>query len=207
MPAKQKTTVIFLAVTALAAGAALSHFMLKANRTVSEQATLYAVPRPVPEFCLTDHEGNAFCTDELARRWTLLFFGFTHCPDICPMTLSTLANALRRPDGSGRNGQPEVVLVSVDPVRDTPEQLSTYVNYFDPDFKGVTGDLAEIQKLTRALGVAYRYVPGDEEGDYSVEHTAAVFLIGPDAAVHALFQPPHNAEILGRDIELVIDST
>ncbi len=206
MFANQKTVAAFVAVAALAAGAALSHFMLKANRSVSEQATLYPAPRPVPDFCLTDHEGNAFCDDQLAGHWTLLFFGFTHCPDICPMTLSMLANALRRTDHDDSKGRPEVVLVSIDPLRDTPERLSTYVNYFDPRFKGVTGDLTEIQKLTSALGVAFRYVAGDQEGDYTVEHTAALFLVGPDAAVRALFQPPHHAETLGRDIDLIIES-
>ena len=206
MPVDQKTAVAFLAVAALAAGAVLSHVILKANRTVSAQTIIYPTPRPLPDFCLTDHEGNAFCDDQLAGHWTLMFFGFTQCPDICPMTLSTLANILRSSDDDGIKSQPGVVLVSVDPMRDTPEQLSTYLNYFDPRFKGITGDLTEIQKLAAALGVGYRYAAGDKEGDYTVEHTAALFLIGPDTAVRALFQPPHRAESLRRDIDLVLES-
>ncbi len=196
-----------IAVAALVAGFLAARFVLPQARALSKQVTVFPDDRAVPEFCLVDQNQQTFCRERLLGHWTILFFGFTHCPDICPLTLRTLAEALGRAENLGDLQRPEVVLISVDPMRDTPAQIGNYVEFFDPDFVGVTGELIEVQKLTKALGVAFRYISGERDGEYSVEHTAAVFLVGPDANVRALLQAPHRAEILANDLSLLIDTT
>ena len=203
MPANQKTAVAFLAVAALAAGAVLSHVILKANRTVSAQTTIYPTPRPLPDFCLTDHEGNAFCDDQLDDHWTLMFFGFTHCPDICPLTLQVLANAKQQLAASGHEPLPRIVLVSVDPERDTPGILGRYVKYFGADNLGITGELHELRKLTGGLGIFFE--KSEQDGDnYGVDHSAVVIVINPDGRFQALFGAPHDANNFANDLPIIM---
>ena len=114
-------------------------------------------------------------------RWTFVFFGFVNCPDVCPTTLATLAAVRNSLADLAEPYRPRVVLVSVDPARDTPAVLAQYVLHFDPSFVGVTGSPAALDTLTRALGVAVIVGPADAAGNYSVDHTAAVFLVDPEA--------------------------
>jgi protein SCO1/2 len=159
-----------------------------------EQPALLVLPeaRHIPDFSLVDHDGAAFGPKRLRGRWSLLFFGFTHCPDICPGTLFDLQQLDQR---LAANGVPpsayQVVFVSVDPERDDPARLKDYVNYFDPDFIGVTGNHAVMEPLTRTLGIAYRI--DDHEagaGDYGVDHSASVLLVNPEGSLHGVFPAP-----------------
>src|SRR5882672_11071458 len=144
--------------------------------------TLFPDPKPLTAFALTDHKNRAFDLASLKGKWSFLFFGFTHCPDVCPTTLAVLA---RVRDNIARNavGAEDIqfVFVSVDPNRDAPGNLRRYVEYFDPTFLGVTGDNAQIGNLAGQLGAAYEVAitPGME--NYPVYHTAAVFLVDPQA--------------------------
>lgn len=166
---------------------------------VLEQATLLDAARPLPEFALTDNQGRNFGRDSLRGHWTLMFFGFTNCPDLCPTTLAALADVRRQLKDLPQGEIPAVTFVSVDPARDTPEALDRYVAHFDPQFLGVTGPPQAIEVLTRHLGVAVFIGAAEEDGSYTVDHTAAIFLIDPGAAMKAVFGSPHVAGVIARD--------
>ena len=142
---------------------------------------------------LRDTEGKVHRIEEFRGRVTLLFFGFTHCPDICPTTLATLKRAVA---GLGdfkpfaEHGQ--VLFVSLDPERDTPEKLAAYVAYFDPRFLAATGSEAALDALSGPLGVIRAKVPG-ADGEYTLDHTGSIFLVDPALRVMGLLGMPHEA--------------
>lgn len=166
--------------------------------------TLFPDPKPLTAFVLTDHKNRVFDLASLKGKWSFLFFGFTHCPDVCPTTLAELARAR---DNIAKNtlGAEDIqfVFISVDPNRDTASKLRQYVDYFDTTFLGVTGDNAQIGNLAGQLGAAYQVAitPGME--NYPVYHTTAVFLLDPRARYHAVFTPPHDAQAISKRFKVV----
>lgn len=161
---------------------------------------LFGQERGLPEFVLTDHTGGRFTRRDLTEHWTLLFFGYTHCPDICPITLATMSASVDAIAALGGE-VPRVVFVSVDPERDTPRSLRDYVAVFRPDFLGVTGPHEELVKLTRALGVGYAR---DGDGpEYLVEHSAALLLVNPNGQLQAVFGPPHAPDPIAHDFVVI----
>ena len=141
--------------------------------------------RPRPEFALRDTQGRAFdFATETSGQMTVLFYGYANCPDICPITLSTLAEAKDELSGVAV----DVVFVTVDPARDTPDLLDRYLGTFDPDFVGLTGSLDEIDDALEAAGLppAMPEQP-DGDGSYEVGHTSRVLLITPDDQVHLMY--------------------
>jgi len=161
--------------------------------------TLFPDPKPLTAFALTDHKNRVFDLASLKGKWSFLFFGFTHCPDVCPMTLAVLARA-RDSIAKHTAGAEDIqfVFISVDPNRDTVSKLGQYVDYFDTTFLGVTGNDAQIRNLAGQLGAAYQVAikPGME--NYPVTHTTAVFLVDPRARYYAVFTPPHDAETISK---------
>ena len=149
---------------------------------------LFDTPRDVGNFSLIDHAGAPFTADRLEGHWTLLFFGFTHCPDICPTTLSDLAELKQQLQGTEAD-ETVVVMLSVDPARDTPERLSQYVPYFYPDFLGVTGAFESILSVTQRLNAPFRKVTASD-GSYQMEHSANVALMNPRGDYHGFFRAP-----------------
>ena len=135
-----------VAVLAAVAGMTLARWIqgTPATAGADTRALVLQAPRALPDFLLTDHEQRPFGPARLQGRWTLLFFGFTHCPDVCPTTLNTLAGLAQALEDLPPALQPSITMVSVDPMRDTAEVLSTYVPFFDPDFVGVTGEMGEV---------------------------------------------------------------
>ncbi len=190
-------------------GAALSAGIYVAG-TLNKPAqlqTAFLIPLPgeLPEFSLLDQSGNAVDATTFRGQWDLVFFGFTHCPDICPTTLQLLSGVRQELADSGITELPRIVLVSVDPERDSPELLGQYVDYFGDDNLGVTGELAEVSKLTRALGIFFEKSP--TEGDnYGVDHSAAVIVINPDAEFSALFSAPHVSANYLHDLPIIMGS-
>ena len=161
-------------------------------------AALFGEERPLPDFTLTDHAGRAYTRRDLDDRWTLLFFGYTHCPDVCPVTLATTSASMDAVRALGGD-PPRVVFVSVDPERDAPPHLGGYVAPFGEGVLGVTGPHDQLRKLTRALGVAY--ARGEDDGPgYLVEHTAALLLVNPEGELQAVFAPPHEPDVIARDL-------
>lgn len=168
-----------------------------------EYATVLPSPMPLPDFTLNDQHGGTFTRESLEGGWSLLFFGFTHCPDICPATLQQLVLAREKLAADGGSPLPDIVLISVDPERDSPEVLKTYVSYFSNDIVGLTGDLGELEKLTKRLGIYFAKSPAGN-GAYSVDHSAAVLVINPGAEFHALFSAPQSIDKLTHDLPLIL---
>ena len=152
-------------------------------------------PRDLAPFSLTASDGSAFENADLQGRWTFAYFGFTNCPDICPVALSVLGQARRTLAEGGRDDHFAGVLVSVDPARDTPEVLSEYVSYFFEDFTGVTGERAAIAELAGQVSVAFAAVPEPSAPDgYVVDHTGNIVMINPMGHYYGYIRPPHTAE-------------
>ena len=149
---------------------------------------LFDTPRDPGEFRLVDHHGKPFTEVELEGRWTLLFFGFTHCPDICPTTMSFLAN-LTEEFESTEVEDTRVVMVSVDPARDTTDVLASYVPYFHPEFLGVTGEFIDILNVARVFNSPFRKVT-EPDSSYTVDHGTNVILINPKGDFHGFFRAP-----------------
>lgn len=192
---------VVLAVSAAVAGAWFA--ARQAAPEQPEHARLLSTPRPLPDVRATDHEGRPFGLAGFHGHWSLTFFGFTHCPDICPATLQVLAGARRLLDDLAPQDRPSVVMISLDPGRDTPARLAEYVPFFDPDFLGLSVAAADLPELTRAFGAAYAYSPLGEDS-YTVDHTSSVFLVDRDGRVAAVFPTPHTAENIAADMRRII---
>jgi protein SCO1 len=151
--------------------------------------------KPIADFHLTDNLGRPFSLHDLQGKPTLVFFGFTHCPDVCPTTLVKLAQVKKVAAIPGLR----VVFVTVDPTRDTPPVVGLYVHAFDPDFIGLTGDDKTIGKMAMDFGVAVNKVelPG---GDYTMDHSAVVFLVNEKGQVAGIFTPPFDISRLAVDL-------
>lgn len=156
-------------------------------------ARVYPNPKPIPAFGPVDHNGQTFDLARLRGKWSFLSFGFTHCPDVCPMTLAVLGEVSRRLEQAGAAADTQFVFVSVDPKRDKPEDLKQYVTYFSPTFLGVTGAPQALRAFTEQLGVFYREVEQHgAEGGYQVEHSGSVVLSDPNGRLYAVFPAPHQ---------------
>ena len=187
--------------SALAAGI----FVATKVTTPAEPQYAFVLPEPgaLPEFSLLDQTGAAVNANTFVGQWDLVFFGFTNCPDICPRTLQTLASAKAELVAAETTTLPRIVLVSVDPERDTPELLGQYVDYFGDDNLAVTGDLSEVRKLTAGLGIYFEKAP-TEDGNYGVDHTAAVLVIDPNGEFSALFSAPHVVANYIHDLPIIM---
>lgn len=177
----------------LTLGGAVSLLALLAgcDSATPQHATVLPEPASLPEFTLEDGDGQAFTKASFENRVSLVFFGFTHCPDVCPLTLSQLAAARRMLAEAGEIRLPEVVFVSVDPARDSAERVAEYAAAFGDGVTGVRGSLEALEALTAALGIFHAR---PETGDgYDVEHSGAVIVIDERARFHAVFSAPHEA--------------
>lgn len=196
-------------LTAVVLGIALAAGLVLGLRHADRPATPAAVtilPEPValPAFRLRDDGGAEIGPEVFRGRWNLVFFGFTNCPDICPLTLQKLAMARQALADAGHPVLPRLVLVSVDPDRDTPDRLAAYLRSFDDDVLGITGDEAAIRTLTDALGIYFaRAEPSGSAAGYGVDHSSAVIVIGPDARYRALFSAPHEVANFVHDLPLL----
>jgi protein SCO1/2 len=144
-------------------------------------------------FKLTDHNGNLFSQQNFQKKWTFVFYGYTSCPDVCPATLYVLnsVQGLQQDKAGDVAIDMQVVFISVDPERDTPEKLANYMAYFNPEFIGATAGKVEIDSLARQFGAGYMIEPETLPGQYLVAHTSAVFLVDPLGRLVASFSQPH----------------
>ena len=143
---------------------------------------------------MVDHQGQVFNQERLQDVWSIVFFGFTHCPDICPTTLATLNDTYSKLKDREQE-RLQIVMISIDPERDTVEKLAQYVPYFNDEFIGVTGNKHLIRRLTAELNIAYNQVPLDS-GDYTVDHSTQLVLINPKGHYHGFFKAPHSEIML-----------
>jgi protein SCO1 len=160
--------------------------------------------RALPDFSLIDHHGRPFGRANLRGSWSMMFFGYTNCPDFCPTTLATLAALEKHLRSSGATVRPRVIFMSVDAKRDTPDQLAKYVPYFDPEFVGITAaDQPAIEAVTRKLGVEAFITPGTD-GTYAVDHSAAIFVLNPEGKLAAILTGPFTVETLSADFQRIV---
>lgn len=193
--------------TALAAGvwAAVSVLGVSREPAAPSTATILTPKTEVPSFALVNERGESVGRDLFRGQWDLVFFGFTNCPDICPMTLATLAAARKELEAAGVEALPRIVLVSVDPERDTVDRLADYVSNFGDGVVGLTGEPDEIRRLAEALYVFYEKRGGDAD-DYLVDHSSVVLVIDPEGRYHALFSSPHRVENFVSDLPILLES-
>jgi protein SCO1/2 len=195
-----------VAIVAIAGGMLLSRALLdRSEGPTLAKATLLEPARPLPPAQFVDQDGKPFGLEQLRGHWSILFFGFTHCPDVCPTTLALLAQVEKNLTDLPSAQRPHVVLVSVDPQRDTPEQLAKYVKSFSPTFTGLTGEQKALHDFTLQMGVPVAITPLPD-GSYTVDHSAAIFVIDPSGALRALSSTPHNVPIIAADYRSLIEA-
>lgn len=193
-----------VAGSAALAGLLTASYVLQPRTQELTAGTLLQQPRALPAFSLTDARGASFGNAELAGQWSIVFVGFTHCPDICPNTLGLLKSVTAQLEQQQRSLR--VVLLSVDPQRDTPEVLGRYVEYFNPAFVGVTGPEDQLTVLGQAMGFVFARAPGPTAETYTVDHSSALILINPQGQVAGYFTPPLKIDALVSDLSGLIPS-
>jgi len=184
-----------IAVAAALAGVYVARMLNQPAVASLEAGTSLPTPRVLAPFNLLDTHGAASTATTLRGHPTLVFFGFTHCPDVCPTTLALLTSVQKQVAVPNL----KIALISVDPERDTPEELGKYISSFGGDLIGLTGSAPEIVNAMQSFGVAASRVdlPG---GNYTMDHSATVFVLDTDARIVAVFTPPLSAAALTRDV-------
>lgn len=193
MTRTQKTVFILVAIVTLIMGLTVYRVLSGNNQgaqvgLIDAGVILLPQSRTVPDMVMTNQDGQAVSLSELKGKWTLLFFGYTFCPDICPTTLAQLRQIKSElPKEAVSNLR--VVLVSVDPNRDTPQQLKQYLGYFDKDFVGLSAPVAQIQKLANAVSIPF--IPADtSKPNYTVDHSGNLVILGPDGTQRGFIRAP-----------------
>ncbi len=197
MFSKRITTISILAVSLIAFGLGVGLYSANYYKSDAEQAItgmLWPNPKQLRHFATIDHSGEVFGMNELRGKWSFLFVGYTHCPDVCPLTLAVLGQVHEQLDNTRLASDVQIIFVSVDSARDQPQQLAEYVSYFNQDFIGLGGTPEQVQSLASQIGVLY--IIGEEaaDGEYLVDHSASLFLIDPDGRLIAVFSAPHQAD-------------
>jgi protein SCO1/2 len=165
--------------------------------------------RVLPEFELIDHNKQILGKTRLRGKWSLMLFGYTSCPDICPTTLNTINYIVNAIDDPDVREAVRVYFVSVDPQRDKPDLLATYMNYFNPDFTGATADTEKLKILTSALGVSHKIKKKSEDDlSYAVSHSGFIVLIDPEVQFTGLFfSAPDDVQAIARDMTRLVKHT
>ncbi len=163
---------------------------------------------PPLQFSLTNDQGRVVTAADYLHhdRVTLLYFGYTYCPDVCPLTLGRLSAAIGRLDPPARQHL-QVLFVSVDPRRDTPARLAQYAHAFGPQFTGLTGTQEALRTLTKRYRVTYGYGEPDADGNYSVSHSSAIFAFDRDGKVRLLMQYDDGAAGIGADLQRLLETS
>lgn len=187
-----------IAVIALIGGLVVASYFGAPPQRDLEVGVLLPSPRVLPDLAVIDEGGTARSLAAFRGEWTLVFPGFTYCPDICPTTLAQLA-ALP-PQVAGL----KVRLFSIDPERDSPERLAEYVRFFHPDFGAFTLPEPDLAAAARALAVVYMKVPTGDDDSYTMDHSSALTLINPQGQVQGFFTPPFDIDAMARDLQRLI---
>lgn len=171
--------------------------------------TMLQIPYKIKSFKLVDQNDAPFTNANLSGHWSIIFFGFTRCPMMCPTTLSTLNKMYRMLEQKGfKNNLLQVVFISVDPEYDKPDVIKKYLQNFNPNFIGVTGSKAGISSLTKQLGIAYIKEIKSGKSDYEIDHSGTLIIINPSGKWEALINPPHlSAKIIVKDFERIQELT
>ena len=180
------------------------------------EATVFPDPKPIPQFSLQDQHGKGFTREDLNGKWSLIAFGYTNCPDVCPQLLRTFNRIDGLMTGAAFEYPPQYLFVGIDPKRDTVDQMSGFLSHFNQKIIGLTGDETQIKVLTKGLGILskrsdinelyqnLRSIKQGSEDSYLIDHTSAILIVNPNGDVHALTSPPHSGDVIARDYRNIV---
>ena len=197
---RYKILIASLASVAILSGAILLFVIQAVNKVTPEQLRndavfVYDTPLALDAFSLTRHDDQLLTNESLLGTWSVIFFGYTFCPDICPITLASIRQFYDLLQTEDPDAQLQVIMVSVDPERDTQEVLGNYVQYFNPDFIGATSEYAEVYRLARNMNVTFSYTRVDDD-NYLVNHNGEVMLIDPQGNNAGFLKPPYEPMLM-----------
>jgi protein SCO1/2 len=202
-PRNFSSWLIIVAAVATAFGAWLGNRLLTPASIQLSNAVLYPQPRSVPDFILAQANGKPLTLADWRGHWTVAYFGYTSCPDVCPTAMAAFKQAWADLQQRGLASQVQIDFISVDPERDTPEQLGKYVTFFSPDFVAATGSDEELTKLTRSLGLIYARSK-DANGNAQVDHSGSAVILDPQARMVGIFRPPFTGNAIAGDLAVLI---
>ncbi len=202
------TVVILCAIAALFTGVFVAqhvHFNKKID-PARFHGTYLTNPRPINAFSLTGTDGQPFNNEHLKGKWTMMFFGFTSCSSVCPITMAELSKMYRLLESKNIKDMPNIIMVSVDPERDTLEKLGQYVQSFQPHFYGARGSEEQVRAMTDEMGIVFTRIQNKENDatHYEIEHSGAIMLFNPQGELNAFFTTPHHAQLLAKDYLLLV---
>lgn len=203
-----KKILFLLGVVMIALGVVAYQFEFSTQNSVEslQHATILENPREINAFELEGWDHKPFTKASIAGKWTLLFFGFTSCPSLCPTTMAALGKMYKLLESKHVAPLPQVVMVTLDPSRDKSENLQAYVRGFNPNFISARStDEATVNAMARELGIASMKIESEKaKQDYSFEHTGTVMLLNPQGQLSAYFTTPHSAAEMAHDYEMIV---
>jgi protein SCO1/2 len=203
-----KSYFLFILVAIVAIGSGL---LVQSSKTPPadlpefKKIILLPTTKPLVDVNFTDHSGKKFGIEQFKGKWSVLFFGFTNCPDICPTTMQTLKQVKADLNQAGVWHNYQVIMVSVDPERDTTERLATYVPYFDPEFIGISGPLESTVSFAKNVGILFFKGKDTTNGGYDVDHGAAIILVNPEGQYAGVITAPHIQSTISQDLIALAD--
>ncbi|MBN7135017.1 hypothetical protein A7A76_01290 [Lysobacter enzymogenes] len=210
-----RTTAIVL-VAALAAALGLwasQKYFGSAKRShlpQTQAVRLFDPPRTLPAFSLRQSDGTQLIPGELKGHWTLVFLGFTHCPDVCPTTLAQMSVAQKAWESIPESTRPRVLFVSVDPERDSPDKIGEYAHGFHKDTLAATADVPALENFAKSLSMVFAKVPapaGAPENQYSMDHSASMAVLDPQGRMAGLVRPPFEPNVIARDMAALTEAS
>jgi len=203
-----KSYFLFILIAIVAIGSGLMVQSSKTPPTITpefKKTILLPNSKPLVDVNFLDHKGQPFGIEKFKGKWSILFFGFTNCPDVCPTTMQTLKQVKASVEKAGVWHNYQVIMVSVDPERDTTERLASYVPYFDSEFIGVSGPLDSTTSFAKNVGILF-YKSGDiESGAYDVDHGASIILVNPNGEYAGVITAPHLEATISQDLIALAD--
>jgi len=210
-----RTTAIVL-VAALAAALGLwasQKYFGSAKRShlpQTQAVRLFDPPRTLPAFSLRQSDGTQLIPGELKGHWTLVFLGFTHCPDVCPTTLAQMSVAQKAWEAIPESTRPRVLFVSVDPERDSPDKIGEYAHGFHKDTLAATADVPALENFAKSLSMVFAKVPapaGAPADQYSMDHSASMAVLDPQGRMAGLVRPPFEPNVIARDLAALTEAS
>jgi protein SCO1 len=209
-----RTTLLVLAA-ALAAGLGLVAARFAFGPTAAAPAApatkavrLFSPARELPAFSLRQSDGTPLVPGELKGHWTLVFLGFTHCPDVCPTTLAELSRAQKQWEALPEPVRPRVLFVSVDPERDSPDRIGEYAHAFHRDTLAATADIPALEKFTSSLSLVFaKVVPDDAPaGQYTIDHSATLAVLDPQGRMAGIVRTPLDVPGIAADLKALTET-
>lgn len=208
MSSIKQTVIVLLCVIALIVGMMVARVVRSPEISTEQLQQLGAIVKQqstkLDDFSLIDHQGRTFDNRRLQGKWSLVFFGYTYCPDVCPTTMALLSQLEQELQGSIAEDNTQYILASVDPERDTPEKLAEYVTHFNTDFIGVTGEVASMFEFARNLNSMFAKAPIDDSGSYLVDHSMSIAIINPAGEHHGFLRGPHNVANMNQALRAIM---